>query len=240
MFLKKAAIMTFSTLFLTVGCTTTSQPTAPIQDQTATITTLETTLAQTKVELEKAQKETAELNEKLKKQMAAIKEDSKKSSNVVVEKVSKQDSYQDKTVLGQAEWFYVTKAKENFKARIDTGATTSSINAVDIQRFERDGKKWVKFNITHTKGGKKKILEAPIVREAKITQSSKPGESTERPVVKLHVRVGGIAHSSEFTLTDRLHMEFPVLIGRTFMQDVVLVDVSQDYIHSKYQAKTKK
>lgn len=247
MFLKKAAIMTLSTLFLTVGCTTTSQPTAPIQDktpliqdQTATITTLETTLAQTKVELEKAQKETAELNAKLKKQMATIKEDSKKSSNVVVEKVSKQDSYQDKTVLGQAEWIYITKAKQNFKARIDTGATTSSINAVDIERFERDGKKWVRFNITHNKDGNKEIIEAPVLRIAKIVQSSKPGVETERPVVKLHVRIGDVVHQSEFTLTNRLHMEFPVLIGRTFMQDVVLVDVSQDYIHPKYQAKTKK
>ena len=146
----------------------------------------------------------------------------------------------DKTILGQSEWVYVSTVKENYKGRIDTGAATSSINAVDIERFERDGKKWVRFNLTHAKGEKAQLIEAKIVRIAKITQSSKPGVETERPVVKLHVRIGDVVHLTEFTLTNRLHMEYPVLIGRTFMQDVVLVDVSKEYIFPKYQAPVEK
>ncbi|MDA7747401.1 ATP-dependent zinc protease [Psychromonas sp.] len=257
MILKKAAIITLSTFFLTVGCASTSTPdstteikisgleSALVQSQTE-IAQAQTEIAQEKlaveqanIALENAKKEAAELSEKLKQQIA-VNESKTNNSDVLIEKVTKRDSYLDKTVLGEAEWIYITKAKENFKARIDTGATTSSINAVNIQRFERDGEKWVKFNITHSKDEKESYIEAPIVRIAKIIQSSKPGEETERPVVKLHVRIGDLSQQSEFTLTNRLHMEYPVLIGRTFMQDVVLVDVSQEYIHPKYQAKDKK
>ncbi|TEW56638.1 ATP-dependent zinc protease [Psychromonas sp. RZ22] len=255
MFLKKAAIITLSTLFLTAGCVSTPNP-----EQEAKITNLESALVQSKADteqqklaleetkanlqkanedLQKSQKEAVELNKKLEKQAAAKKAQAK-SNNVVVQQKAKNDAYLDKTVLGQAEWIYISKAKINLKARIDTGATVSSINALNIQRFERDGKKWVRFNLTESKDGKENLIEVPILRTAKIVQSSQPGKVNERPVVKLHVRIGNISHQSEFTLIDRTHMSYPVLIGRTFMQDIVLVDVSQEYIHPKYQATNKK
>lgn len=252
MFLKKAAVITLSSFILS-ACTSTPSP-----ETQAKITNLESelvsikeqseqdknTLNDAQLQLEQSQSKVDELTKALADTQKEIVDTKKaleqKGGDVMVETPSKQDSYLDKTVLGQAEWIYISKAKQNFKARIDTGATTSSINAVDMQRFERDGKKWVRFNITHGEGGKEQLIEAPIVRIAKIVQSSKPGEETERPVVKLHVRIGDVVQQSEFTLANRQHMEYPVLIGRTFMKDVVLVDISQDYIHPKYQATNKK
>ena len=143
----------------------------------------------------------------------------------------------NKSILGQSEWAYISSVKSNFKSRIDTGAATSSLNAIDIERFERDGKKWVRFNLAHENGDKPEIIEAKIVRIASIVQSGNPGEDNKRLVVKLHIRMGDVAQTTEFTLADRLHMEYPVLIGRTFLQDVALVDVGQEYIHAKYKAK---
>ncbi|MGJ8581891.1 MAG: RimK/LysX family protein [Psychromonas sp.] len=257
MLLKRTAIITLSTLFLTVGCISIStddevqKVETTLQAQETKITNLEAALieskaeadkkqnelTETKMSLEQAQQEKQKLDEEL-QQKILVERSRVQSSKQVVKEPVKAD-YLDKTVLGQAEWIYVTKAKENFKARIDTGATTSSINAVKIQAFERDGKEWVKFNITHDKDGKEKFIEAPVLRYVKILQSSEPGEFDRRPVVELHVRIGGVAHKSEFTLTDRQHMDFPVLIGRSFIQDVILVDVSQDYIHPKYQPQDK-
>lgn len=46
-----------------------------------------------------------------------------------------------KLLLGEEEWIYIKAINHSAKARIDTGATTSSISAVDIEMFERDGKK---------------------------------------------------------------------------------------------------
>lgn len=257
MLLKRTAIITLSTLFLTVGCISistdeeTQKIETTLQAQETKITELETALTESKVDAEQKQLELAEAKSNLEQlkqekqkldeelQQKILMERSRAKSSKQIVKETKKPDYLDKTVLGQAEWIYVTKAKENFKARIDTGATTSSINAVEIQEFERDGKDWVKFNITHNKDGDKKIIEAPVVRYVKILQSSEPGEYDRRPVVELHVRIGGVAHKSEFTLTDRQHMDFPVLIGRSFIQDVILVDVSQDYIHPKYQPQDK-
>lgn len=246
MFWKNVGLTAITSLFLTTGCVSTSN-----NEQETQITNLKSELAQSKVNisnteqalaitltaLSTAEKETSELQKKLAQSTNSTLE--KHTKNDTETKNSMQDRYLEKTILGEAEWIYVTKAKQNFKARIDTGATTSSINAIDIQRFERDGKKWVKFNIAHDEKSEPQLIEAPIVRIAKIIQSSAPDEETERPVIKLHVRIGDVVHQSEFTLTNRMHMEFPVLIGRTFMQDVVLVDVSQNYIHPKYQADNK-
>jgi len=260
MFLKKTAIITLSTLFLTIGCVSTSKNNdveqavkATILEQANKITNLESALIESKTDieqkqtalqaaktdLEKTQREKEELNQQLKKQIVA-KNAALKSNNVVVTKVSNKDSYQDKTVLGQTEWIYVSKAKENFKARIDTGAATSSINAIDLQEFERDGKNWVRFNISHDKEDRDQIIEARVLRYVRILQSSEPGEYDRRPIVELHVRIGGVAHLSEFTLTDRQHMEYAVLIGRSFMQDVIMVDVSKEYTYPKYQTKDSK
>ena len=263
MFLKKTAIITLTSLFLTVGCISisTTETEQKIQqtltEQAIKITELETELVTSKADiekkqnslkavqtdLEKTQKEAQTLNQQLAQQIAkqkAVAAKTPKRSNVVVSKVSKRDIYLDKTVLGQTEWLYINKAKKSFRARVDTGAATSSINAVNIQHFERDGKNWVRFNIAHDKDAEANIIEARIDRYVKILQSSEPGERDRRPVIKLNVRMGGITQQSEFTLTDRQHMDYAVLIGRSFIQDVMIVDVSQDYIHPKYQAEDNK
>jgi hypothetical protein len=264
MLFKRSAIISLSTLFFTVGCVTIStdeeaqKVQTTLQDQASKINDLESalieskaqieekqsTLIKTQTELEKAEQEKIALNEQLKIKEQKLKEIVPVKpiviTNTVVAKAPQKSAYMDKTVLGQTEWIYITKAKENFKARIDTGAETSSINAIDIQEFERDGKNWVKFNITHDSDGHPIWIEAPVVRFVRILQSSEGGKYDRRPVVELHVRIGGVAHKSEFTLTDRQHMDFPVLIGRSFIQDVIVVDVSQDYIHPKYQEQDKK
>jgi hypothetical protein len=146
--------------------------------------------------------------------------------------------FQDKTMLGQTEWVYISTLKMSYRGRIDTGAESSSINAIDLEEFERDGEKWLRFKLLGETGDNPQPIEAKIKRFVKIIQASKPGETTRRPVILLHVRIGDIEHLTEFTLTDRQHMEYPVLIGRTFIQDVILVDVSKEYIHPKYHPKT--
>jgi len=245
MFLTKKTLLAVFTAIAVTGCVTTDN-----KEQQTKITNLEDSLV---VSQTKAQQSQAELNsandalkmseDKITELTIALEKSKKVAKNNKPAKQTKPQKVKhvdDKTILGQSEWVYVSTVKENYKGRIDTGAATSSINAVDIERFERDGKKWVRFNLSHSENGKAQMIEAKIVRIAKIIQSSKPGVETERPVVELHVRIGDVKHLTEFTLTNRLHMEYPVLIGRTFMQDVVLVDVSKEYIFPKYQAPTEK
>ncbi len=145
----------------------------------------------------------------------------------------------DKIILGAAEWVYISKTKKNFKARIDTGAHTSSLSAVNIKRFERDGKKWLRFNIPSQNGSKPQMIEAKILRTVTVNKSNdkKENKKNRRLVIKLHIRLGNISTYSEFNLTNRSHMEYPVLIGRSLLQDRAIVDVSSLYLFKKYKAK---
>lgn len=86
-----------------------------------------------------------------------------------------------KLLLGEEEWIYIKAINHNAKARIDTGATTSSISAVDIEMFERDGKDWVKFKLAHNEKETKEF-ESPVSRIVTIRQSSTE-KRTDRPVI---------------------------------------------------------
>ncbi|WP_028025145.1 ATP-dependent zinc protease family protein [Enterovibrio calviensis] len=162
---------------------------------------------------------------------------------VYVEKEVPVPAAQDKTILGEQEWVWIDAAGDNFKARVDTGATTSSINATDIQDFERDGKTWVRFNLAHAKSESEEdvapvTIEAQVKRWVKIRQAS-ADELERRPVVELRVRLGNLHEKAQFTLADRSQMEFPVLLGREFFKDIAVVDVSQSYVHPKFVAENK-
>lgn len=146
---------------------------------------------------------------------------------VVIYKEKKEIAkFQDKLVLGREESVLVEPSGIILRARIDTGAETSSIDARDIKEFERDGEKWVRFSLIDRKTNKPYKLEKKVLRRVNIIQSSLDGKYDRRVVVKLKIRVGDFSDLSEFTLTDRDHMDFPVLIGRSFLQDIALVDVS--------------
>jgi len=133
----------------------------------------------------------------------------------------------EKTVIGSEELVFLDDLETQYKARIDTGATTSSLNATDIIEFERDGKKWVRFNFSKAMENDQ-IIEAKIARTILIRQANN-SEPTRRPIIELPVQLGDIKTLTEFTLADRSHMTFPVLLGRTFLKDIVMVDVARTY-----------
>jgi len=138
-----------------------------------------------------------------------------------------------KLILGQNEWVYFPGLEDSFKARVDSGATTSSVSAVDIVPFERDGNDWVKFKIQHD-GINSDEMALPVQRWAKIKQSNNDN-AEKRAVVLAWIQVGDVKEKTEFTLTDRTHLEFPILLGRSFFKDIAIVDVSQKYVQDKFK-----
>jgi len=136
-----------------------------------------------------------------------------------------------KLILGEKEWVYVPSLNESFKARIDTGAATSSISAVDVVAFERDGNDWVKFRIEHD-DIKSDEISLPVERWVRIRQSSAEG-TQKRAVVVAWIEIGDLKERTEFTLADRTHLTYPLLLGRSFFKDVALVDVSRKYVQDK-------
>ena len=140
----------------------------------------------------------------------------------------------DKMILGRQEWMWIEAINRVFEARVDTGATTSSISAQDIVVFEKDGKRWARFLLVPNGEDSRFQVEAPLVRYVRILQSSQEGgEYDRRPVVSMTVKVGTMIEETEFTLTDRSHMTYPILVGRSFLKDIAVVDVAKDYIQPK-------
>lgn len=131
----------------------------------------------------------------------------------------------DLLVIGEVEPVTVVAAKITFPARIDTGATTSSLDAQDIVPLEKDGKKWVRFSMKDRKTGKLAKLEAKVTRVVEIKRHG--AESQKRLAVKLKTKLGPKQMESEFTLADRSTFTYPVLIGRNILEGNFLVDVSQ-------------
>ena len=136
------------------------------------------------------------------------------------------------TTLGAVEHITLPDTGTILKARIDTGARTSSIDARDINYFEKDGKKWVRFGLANS-AGKIITMEEPVTRFVRIKRHNE--EPERRPVVTLETRIGDIIAPTQFTLRSRENYEYPALIGARFLEKRALVDVATEYATDKRQ-----
>ncbi|WP_075184962.1 ATP-dependent zinc protease family protein [Teredinibacter haidensis] len=145
--------------------------------------------------------------------------------------VGAQAQRSSKIVIGRIEWAWLELAEQRYKARVDTGVEGSSLMVKDVQPFERNGSKWIRFRIPTT--DEAPFLETPLLRYKKNRNGS--AESERRPVVNLLVRVGEINEEVEFNLIARDSMVYPVLLGRNFLRDIAIVDVAQKFIQPKVE-----
>lgn len=134
----------------------------------------------------------------------------------------------DKAVVGGREKVLLTDLGVKLDARIDTGATTSSLDAREIESFERDGEDWVRFELYDPDMEEMVELERKRARRVRITQSN-TDESESRPVVEMRMTLGSLTQLAEFTLSDRSHLTHPILIGRNVLRDMMIVDVGLEF-----------
>lgn len=140
-----------------------------------------------------------------------------------------------KTLLGGIENVYLDPPGLEFSARIDTGARTSSLNAMDIVEFERDGKPFVKFKLTHPETGEILELTRRLRRHVRVKERG-DREAQRRPVVRMRVILADINEQIDFTLENRSKFKYQVLIGRNLLNDLAIVDVSKNFIAGKTEA----
>ncbi|MCK9512769.1 MAG: RimK/LysX family protein [Pigmentiphaga sp.] len=143
---------------------------------------------------------------------------------------AKDDSSRHLEVAGYLEKVRIHDTDLVLTARLDTGATLSSLNALDLERFERDGKEWVRFEVMNPDDDKKRIeLEYPVVRDIRIVQHS--GNHQSRPVVELTLCIGHHERKAEVTLADRSEFTYQLLVGRNHMRNALLIDPGKRYLH---------
>jgi hypothetical protein len=144
-----------------------------------------------------------------------------------VERAGSASSAPEKLIVGEVEYVAVAALDSVFQARIDTGAKSSSIHAVDVETFERDGKPWVRFTVKNPAKNMEFPLEMEVSRSARIKQQGV--ESERRHSVTLVVTLGDITKELDINLADRSNFEYPLLIGRDFLKGSAVVDVALQY-----------
>jgi hypothetical protein len=111
-------------------------------------------------------------------------------------------------------------------AKLDTGAKTTSINTVDAEYFERDGKNRVRFSITN-RDNESAVIEAPVVRQATIKRHF--GKEQTRPVIELDLCIGKVRKKAEVNLVDRSGLNYQLLVGRNFLKGSFAIDSGSTY-----------
>ena len=110
------------------------------------------------------------------------------------------------------------------KAKVDTGARSSAIHASNIREVKKDGKTVLRC---HLLGKRNKYWYFDDYKT--ITVKSSNGMKENRYVVNLKVQIFKKLHKTPFSLSNRISMNFPVLLGRKFLRKRYLVDVSEAY-----------
>ena len=129
------------------------------------------------------------------------------------------DELNNKTILGMAE-FITIKGKDRRKqkilpARIDTGATRSAIHTEIV----------------------KELGLGPVLKTRKVKNAN---GTAIRPVIEVEIILKHKKLKEEFTVSDRKHMKFPVLIGRNVLKHDFVIDVTKNPTKDpdhKYQQK---
>jgi len=151
------------------------------------------------------------------------------------------DTSEPLPVLGWREWLALPDLGiPHIKAKVDTGARSSSLHAFEIETFDRDGRTFVRFTIHPRQHSVAKSVRA----EAEVldfrTVRSSSGKATRRIVIVTHVAILGRTWPIELTLANRDAMGFRMLLGREAVRGRTLVDPGISYRNGRPKRKRSK
>ena len=138
---------------------------------------------------------------------------------------------QNKIILGSEEWCsFPELGIPAIKARVDSGAKTSALHAINIAPFVKEGINWVKFDINPIQNNLKTVIHCEALLIDKRVVKSSSGFREQRYVIQSKINIGGDLWAIEMTLTNRDSMGFRMLLGREAMSGRILVDPQQQYL----------
>lgn len=138
------------------------------------------------------------------------------------------------SVIGLREWIALPDLGiASLRAKIDTGASTSSLHASDIQAFERDGQTWVRFTAhLGTLVQRKHRCEAQLLSRKAVRSSN--GQVQHRYVIRTTLTLGRQSWPIELNLACRKTMRYRLLLGSKALVDGhFLVNPAKTYLHDK-------
>ena len=135
----------------------------------------------------------------------------------------------DRTHLGWREWLALPALGiPAIKAKLDTGARSSSLHVEAIETFEQDHLLHVRFVVRPRRRGLRTVAcAAPVIDRRAVTDSS--GHRCERWFIRTDIVLAGARFATEINLTDRRAMLFPLLLGRSALEGRFGIDPALSY-----------
>ena len=144
-----------------------------------------------------------------------------------------------KIIVGSEEWCsFPALGVPAIKARVDSGAKTSSMHAFNIHKFRRDGESWVSFEVHPLQNDRRTVIrcERPVIDKRVVKSSS--GVSETRYVISAAIKAGGDVWDIELTLANRDSMGYRMLLGREAMHGRIIVDPSLSFCLGEMSVET--
>lgn len=138
---------------------------------------------------------------------------------------------ENKLILGSEEWISLPDLHiPAIKVRVDSGAKTSALHAVNIQPFQRNNETWVSFDVYPIQDNGKKMIHCEAYVADKRTIKSSTGNRENRYIIRTPIHIGGESWEIEVSLTNRDNMGYRMLFGREAMKGRMLVDPESSFL----------
>ncbi|MFU8814019.1 MAG: ATP-dependent zinc protease [Pseudomonadales bacterium] len=152
-------------------------------------------------------------------------------SNAAVE-LPRVSTSSEKLVVGEMERVWLDPPGTLLVAKLDVGVEISALSAQEVVVFERDGSRWVRFNIFVS--DEPVSIERPLRRSVRVPPPY-DGSGSRRPVVSLRLQLGEVRETVEVALLDLPDDEYNLVLGRRFLTDLALLDVGQKFVQPAHQ-----
>ena len=135
----------------------------------------------------------------------------------------------DLLLLGWRVWLALPElGLPRVKAKIDTGARSSSLHVAQLEVFDGHAGRQARFLLQPGPDAEPVAVSAQVVDVRAVTDSG--GHTTQRPFIRTTLAAGNRHWPIELNLTSRHNMLFPMLLGRTAMAGRLLVDPRQSFL----------
>jgi hypothetical protein len=144
---------------------------------------------------------------------------------------------EQKLMLGWREWVALPDlGLPAIKAKVDTGARTSALHAFNVEHYTENGIEMIRFRVHPIQKNQDIQVEciAPLKDRRQVTDSG--GHREMRYVIETDVVIASRRYPIEITLTDRDTMRFRMLLGRSAMEEMAIVDPAASYMNGKVDA----
>ena len=122
---------------------------------------------------------------------------------------------------------------DSIRVKLDTGAKMSALHAFNLVEFKKNDQTWVDFEIHPFQNNDTYIVKCSVPVSDVRTIKSSNGQSEKRYVIFSIIKIGAIEWPIEITLTNRDQMSYRMLLGRTAMQNRLLVDPHRTHLLSE-------